>query len=416
MAVLAILPLHPFIAATAADTDPVVATYSIVALDPKTGELGVAVQSKFFGVGSVVPWAKAGVGAVASQAFANTSYGTNALALLASGKSPAEVLVNLTSNDPLRERRQVAIIDARGNVVAHTGRECMDWAGHRIGMNYSVQGNILAGAAVVDAMTNAFESSRNAGLPLPECLVAALQAAESAGGDKRGRQSAALLVVRDHAGFDGNTDRYVDLRVEDHPQPVEELTRLLSMHRKFYGLLPAPKPTPPAIASTPSVQPAQTRDTVPTEMNRPWIKPAAVVTALVLAWLFLPRGGRPTDLGVRNGRLKDCPDSPNCVSSQATDPGHKIDPLPFVGTPDASMVRVKNALSKMSGVKIVNESPGYLHAEFTTLLMRYVDDVEFYYNEAAKQIEVRSASRIGHSDLGKNRKRMEEFRKAFGGS
>lgn len=212
-----------------------VATYSIVAFDSKTGDLGVAVQSKFFGVGSVVPWAKAKVGAIATQSYANTTYGPEGLKLLESGKRPQEVIERLTRADERREVRQVGIIDAQGRAAAFTGKECKEWAGHIVGTNFSVQGNILAGEAVVRAMAEAFETARQQpGTELADWLVAALDAAEKAGGDKRGRQSAALLVVRERGGYGGLNDRFVDLRVEDHPEPVEELSRLLLLHKRFY--------------------------------------------------------------------------------------------------------------------------------------------------------------------------------------
>lgn len=221
----------------------IVATYSIVALDPKTGELGVAVQSRFFGVGSVVPWARAGVGAVATQAAADITYGSNGLKLLASGKSPAAALKQLTDKDRQRESRQCGIVDARGRSAAFTGRDCLPFASHRIAKNVAIQGNILAGPGVLDAMMRAFtEAGERPGSELADWLVAALQAGEDAGGDQRGRQSAALLVVREKAGYDGANDRYIDLRVEDHRDPTRELARLLEMHKDFYAEKHAVKP------------------------------------------------------------------------------------------------------------------------------------------------------------------------------
>lgn len=214
----------------------IVATYSIVGFDPKTGDLGVAVQSKFFGVGTVVPFAKAGVGAVATQASANVSYGPRALKLLEEGKSVDEIVKILPADDELRERRQFGVIDAKGNAAAHTGGECLPFAGHHVGKNFTVQGNILAGKEVLDAMAAAFEASQKVeGSELADWLVAAIQAGEDAGGDRRGRQSAALLVVRDGAGYGGASDRYIDLRVEDHPDPTHELARLLTIHKSFYA-------------------------------------------------------------------------------------------------------------------------------------------------------------------------------------
>jgi uncharacterized Ntn-hydrolase superfamily protein len=206
-----------------------------VAFDPGTGDLGVAVQSKFFGVGSVVPWARAKVGAIATQSYANTTYGPEGLKLLESGRSPEQVIERLTRADPRRAVRQVGVIDSRGRAAAFTGDECLPWAGHLVGTNFAVQGNLLAGEAVVRAMAEAFDNARRQpDTELADWLVAALTAGESAGGDKRGRQSAALLVVRDHGGYGGQNDRFVDLRVEDHPEPIEELSRLLELHKRFY--------------------------------------------------------------------------------------------------------------------------------------------------------------------------------------
>ena len=212
-----------------------VATFSIVALDPETGELGIAVQSKFVAVGAVVPVAKAGVGAVATQAWANTTYGPRALALLESGKSPAEALAEITADDPRRARRQVGILDARGRGATFTGNQCHAWAGGLVGENFVCQGNILAGEDVVAAMAAAFRASEG---ELGDRLIAALEAGQAAGGDARGQQSAALLVVRDGWGYGGQSDRYRDLRVDDHPAPIAELKRLHEVHR---GIFPRPK-------------------------------------------------------------------------------------------------------------------------------------------------------------------------------
>lgn len=220
----------------AEEAEPHVHTFSIVAFDPATGDLGVAVQSKYFGVGSVVPWAKAGVGAVATQARVKVGFGPEGLRLMEEGKSPQEVLVILLAPDLRRAQRQLGIVDARGRPAAHTGAECFDWAGHRTGEHYTVEGNLLAGEDVVNAMAAAFEKARASGEgELAEWLVAALEAGQRAGGDKRGQQSAALLVVRANGGPGGDNDRYIDLRVEDHATPISELARLLALHRKFYG-------------------------------------------------------------------------------------------------------------------------------------------------------------------------------------
>ncbi len=204
-----------------------VATFSIVAFDPVTGDLGIAVESKFFAVGPVVPFAAADVGAIATQSYANTSYGPRGLDMLRQGNSAAEVVQALIDSDEGRSRRQVGIVDASGNAATFTGDACLAWAGGRTGDNYTVQGNILAGPEVVDAMAATFESTGGA---LATRLVAALAAGQQAGGDARGRQSAALLVVRAGAGYGvGGSDRYIDLRVDDHEQPIVELQRLLDI-------------------------------------------------------------------------------------------------------------------------------------------------------------------------------------------
>ena len=207
--------------------EPLVATFSIIARDPETGDFGVAVQSKFFNAAAIVPWAKAGVGAIAPQAFANYSYGPEGLKLLEQGLTAPEVVRRLTEADPDRERRQLAVIDAKGNVAHFTGSQCIPWAGAIAGPNYSAQGNILVGEQVVRAMARAFETTRG---DLADRLVAALAAGQEAGGDARGQQSAGLLVVRKGAGF-GGSDRYIDLRVDDHPEPIRELQRLLRRYR-----------------------------------------------------------------------------------------------------------------------------------------------------------------------------------------
>jgi len=203
----------------------VVATYSIVALDSVTGDLGVAVQSKFLGVGAVVPYAMAGVGAVATQASANTTFGPRALTmLLDSEKTTAQQVVEaMIRDDSDRNHRQLGIVDADGNAYAYTGSACQPYAGHVIGRGYAVQGNILAGEQVVKAMAHTFELSQG---DLADRLLAALDAGENAGGDKRGRQSAALLVVRDAGGYGGFNDRYVDIRVDDDSLPLVALRRI----------------------------------------------------------------------------------------------------------------------------------------------------------------------------------------------
>jgi len=202
-------------------------TFSIVAFDPRTEDLGVAVESRFISVGAVVPWAQAGVGAVATQSFANTAYGPRGLAQLRKGAAPKDVLKALIAKDKMAAQRQVGLVDARGRAAAFTGDECFEWAGHVVGRNYACQGNILAGEEVVKGMARAFESTEG---DLPIRLLAALHAGQRAGGDKRGQQSAALLVVRDRGGYGGLNDRWIDLRVDDHPAPIDELTRIFNVY------------------------------------------------------------------------------------------------------------------------------------------------------------------------------------------
>jgi len=210
----------------AAERTPVVATFSIVGYDPATGDLGVAVQSKFFAVGAVVPFAKAGVGAIATQASANTTYGPRGLEMLAAGQTPEAVLAALLADDAHADQRQVGIVDADGRAVAHTGARCLEWAGHASGPNFTAQGNILVSQETVDAMARTFRDTAGS---LGERLMRALEAGQAAGGDSRGRQSAALLVVRAGGGYAGFDDRYCDLRVDDHPTPIRELRRLFDM-------------------------------------------------------------------------------------------------------------------------------------------------------------------------------------------
>jgi uncharacterized Ntn-hydrolase superfamily protein len=207
-------------------------TFSMVACNLAEGEWGVGVQSKFLAVGSVVPWARAGVGAVATQSFANPQYGPLGLALLEKGLSAEEVVRTLVAQDEGRALRQVGVIDKAGMAAAYTGKSCQEWAGEVIGERFSCQGNILTGPEVVQAMAQAF--ARTGGQKLAERLIAALEAGQSAGGDRRGQQSAALFVVKERGGFGGMTDRYIDLRVDDHPEPIAELRRLLSLHREVW--------------------------------------------------------------------------------------------------------------------------------------------------------------------------------------
>jgi len=216
--------------------DQFVATFSIVGYDPKNGEWGVAVQSKFLGVGALVPWAKAGVGAIATQSWCNTSFGPKGLELLECGLSAEEVMEQLLKKDEGREYRQVGIVDAKGGSATFTGSLCFDWAGGIKGENFACQGNILVNPETVQALADVFNST---GGDLAHRLVAALDAAQSAGGDSRGKQSAALLVVKEKGGYGGFNDRYVDLRVDDHPEPIKELARLLKLYKLyFYKTIP----------------------------------------------------------------------------------------------------------------------------------------------------------------------------------
>jgi uncharacterized Ntn-hydrolase superfamily protein len=212
---------------------PIVSTFSVVAYDPATDSWGVAVQSRFLAVGCVVPWAEAGVGAVATQALANPRYGPLGLAMLKRGLSAAESVAGLVAGDPGRDTRQVGVIDRHGRAAAFTGTECFPWAGHVVGDHFCCQGNILAGEAVVAQMAEAM--TRHSQQPFVDRLLAALQAGQVAGGDSRGQQAAALLVVRAGRGFGGYNDRAVDLRVDDHPSPITELARLVGLHREMYG-------------------------------------------------------------------------------------------------------------------------------------------------------------------------------------
>lgn len=206
-------------------------TFSLVALDPETGELGVAVASRFLAVGAVVPVARAGVGAMATQALANVAYGPDGSALLADGVGAVDVVARLTGLDPHRDHRQLGIVDAAGGAATFTGSACSAWAGGRIGPGCAAQGNILAGAAVVDALLESYLAAVG---PFADRLLVALLAADREGGDRRGRQSAALLVVRDRGGYLGADDRWLDLRVDDHPEPVVELARLRDLHRLLW--------------------------------------------------------------------------------------------------------------------------------------------------------------------------------------
>jgi uncharacterized Ntn-hydrolase superfamily protein len=215
---------------------PVVATYSIAACDLESQQWGVATQSKFLSVGSVVPWAKPQVGAIATQAYANPRYGPDGLALLREGLSAEEVVERLTSADEGRDHRQLGVVDANGGSATFTGAECMEWAGGHTGPGYAAQGNILVSGETVDAIAQAFEAT--AGKALAERLLDCLDAAQAAGGDRRGQQSAAILVVERDGGYGGLSDSVVDLRVEDHERPLEELRRIYALHQAIFGETP----------------------------------------------------------------------------------------------------------------------------------------------------------------------------------
>jgi uncharacterized Ntn-hydrolase superfamily protein len=207
-------------------------TFSIVACDLEMRAWGVAVASKFPAVGALVPWAQADAGAVATQAYVDMSFGPRGLALLASGLSAQETLSRLLNNDQEREQRQVGMVDAHGNVVSFTGRDCFAWAGGRTGPSYAIQGNILAGEKVILEMEKTFLVTKGS---LPSRLYAALLAGDRSGGDRRGRQSAAIYVAKPGGGYGGTTDRWIDYRVDDHDDPVPRLGELLDMHELYFG-------------------------------------------------------------------------------------------------------------------------------------------------------------------------------------
>lgn len=206
-------------------------TFSIVGFDPETKELGVAVASKFLSVGAVVPFAKAGVGVIATQSWANLDYGKHGLELLEKGLTPQAVLEELIRNDDKSGSRQVGIVDANGQSATFSGDDCFDWAGGTAGINFAAQGNILVDQHTVDAMESTFLQTQGS---LAERLTAALLAGDAAGGDSRGKQSAALLIVKENGSYGGYNDRYIDLRVDDHAEPVQELLRLLKLHQLYF--------------------------------------------------------------------------------------------------------------------------------------------------------------------------------------
>ena len=224
-------------------------TFSVVGRSGNGTALGVAVASKFLAVGAVVPAAAAGVGAVATQALANVAWREEALRLLAQGVAADEVVRRLVAADPQADDRQIGLVDARGNAAAFTGRRCFDHASHLVGPGFSVQGNILVGRATLEAMARAYQQARDQGRPLAERLLVALAAGQEAGGDRRGMESAALLVVKPGGGYGGSGDVWVDLRVDDHPRPIAELTRLYrDVHQYYFGETREAVPITPALA------------------------------------------------------------------------------------------------------------------------------------------------------------------------
>ncbi|MGM0419982.1 MAG: DUF1028 domain-containing protein [Bacillota bacterium] len=206
-------------------------TFSIAGYDPQTGELGIAVQSKFLAAGAIVPFVRIGAGAIATQALANPAYGPDGLDLLEQGLSPTEVIEQLTAEDPGSSHRQLGIVDGSGESASFTGRDCLEWAGGITGNNFAVQGNILVGEATVEAMAESFQESEG---QLADRLLMALQAGQAAGGDSRGQQAAALLVHKKDGGYGGLTDKYIDLRVDDHPEPIKKLAELLDLFYLYF--------------------------------------------------------------------------------------------------------------------------------------------------------------------------------------
>lgn len=260
-------------------------TYSIVARDPATGDLGVAVQSKFLAVGAVVPWARAGVGAIATQSFANVAYGPDGLAWLAGGASAQEALDRCVAADELRAERQAGVVDAAGRSATDTGAGCFAWAGGRTGPGFAAQGNILAGPAVVDGLADTYLAG---GSPFPELLVRCLAVADAAGGDRRGRESAALLVVRAGGGYGGN-DRWIDLRVDNHPDPIGELGRLLDLQRLYLD-----RSSPDELVPIDADLAVELRRHLERLRAQPGGWTATVITRMASPSMAEPAGERPT--------------------------------------------------------------------------------------------------------------------------
>jgi uncharacterized Ntn-hydrolase superfamily protein len=213
---------------------PPITTFSIVAFDPGRQEWGVAVQSRFLACAAVVSWARAGAGAVATQSYANMDYGSAGLRLMGEGSTAADTIQILTRDDPDRALRQVGVVDRQGQAAAFTGEDCFEWAGHQVGDGFTCQGNILV-PGTVEAMAAAFVEARGGPGELADWLLAALVAGQAAGGDSRGQQAAGVLVVRDNGGYGGRTDRYLDLRVDDDPEPIAKLQQLVRMHHLLFG-------------------------------------------------------------------------------------------------------------------------------------------------------------------------------------
>lgn len=211
---------------------PVVNTFSIVAYDATEQAWGIAVASRVLAVGAIVPWAKAGSGAIATQSYANINFGPDGLAMLAEGRSAQDTLDALLEADDQPKLRQVGVVDAQGHAAAHTGEDCMEWAGHLVGDGFTVQGNILTGEDVITRMAEAYTQAVGS---LADRLLAAMKAGDDAGGDSRGKQGAAIYIARQFDGFYGPTDRYMDLRVDDHPEPVARLIELRGMHSDLFG-------------------------------------------------------------------------------------------------------------------------------------------------------------------------------------
>jgi uncharacterized Ntn-hydrolase superfamily protein/uncharacterized protein (DUF1499 family) len=384
--------------------DRPVATYSIVGFDPGTGDLGVAVQSKFFGVGSVVPFAKAGVGAIATQAYGNTTYGPRGLDLLSRGFSAEGAVSELTRGDEHKDFRQLGIVDARGRSAAHTGAKCGPWAGNVVGQHFTVQGNILAGEEVARAMAAAFEAAREVpDSELADWLMTALEAGELAGGDKRGRQSAALLVVRAKGGYAGLNDRYVDLRVEDHPEPIRELQRLLELHKKFFVQEHARKPEPPKLEDF--------RKTEDGGDQRRWGWPVYLLMLIGVGAVFMISTKSPDapTLGVQGGRLTPCSGRPNAVSSQAVESELHVAPLRLEGGVVEAKAILLEAALKLPRTTLYTEGETYLRFESRSPILRFVDDLEFYFDTEEKLIHVRSGARCGYWDMGVNRRRVQSL-------